>query len=173
MIAPKWLLPRPALSLSLLIIWLLFFNTLAPGHILLGALLGIALPLLTATLWPEPTRISSTRLLLKFIGVVLQDIVVANWTVGRLMLDPHHTFITTGDARSTSRFVHLPLELRDELAISVLASTISLTPGTISSDLSADRRSLLIHCLDVEDEAALIAAIKLRYEAPLKEIFEC
>ena len=173
MTTPRWLLPHPVLSVSLLIIWLLFFNTLAPGHILLGTLLGIALPLLTAKLWPEPTRIKSAGLVVKFIGVVLQDIVVANWTVGRLMLDPHHTFIATGDARSRSRFVHLPLALRDELAISVLASTISLTPGTISSDLSADRTSLLIHCLDVEDEAALIATIKLRYEAPLKEIFEC
>ena len=173
MIAPRWLLPRPVLSCSLLIIWLLFFNTLAPGHIVLGALLGIALPLLTARLWPEPTPIKNARLLVKFIGIVLQDIVVANLAVGRLVLDPNHRFITTGDARSRSRFVHLPLELRDEFAISLLASTISLTPGTISSDLSADRSSLLIHCLDVEDEAALIAAIKLRYEAPLKEIFEC
>jgi multicomponent K+:H+ antiporter subunit E len=173
MMAPRRLLPHPALSVSLLIIWLLFFNTLSPGHVLLGALLGIGLPLLTAKLWPEPTRIRNAGLLLKFIGVVLQDIVVANWTVGRLMLDPNHTFIATGDARSRSRFIHLPLALRDEFAISILASTISLTPGTISSDLSADRTSLLIHCLDVEDEAALIAAIKLRYEAPLKEIFEC
>ena len=173
MTVPKWLLPRPLLSLTLLIIWLLLFNTLNPGHIVLGALLGVILPLLTAAFWTSPTRISNPRLVLKFLATVLGDIVVANWTVARLILDPRHRFIITGDARSRSCFVYLPLDITDEFTIAILASTISLTPGTVSSDLCEDRRHLLIHCLDLEDAAALIALIKTRYEAPLKEIFEC
>jgi multicomponent K+:H+ antiporter subunit E len=48
-----------------------------------------------------------------------------------------------------------------------------LTPGTVSAKLSEDRRTLLVHTLDVDDEAALVAEIKQRYETPLKEIFEC
>ena len=173
MMFPSRLLPRPLLSLTLLIIWLLLFNTLSPGHIVLGSLLGIVLPLLTASFWPKPTRISSIVELLRFIGVVLVDIVIANWAVARLILNPRHEFITTGDARSRSRFVQLPLALEDEFAISILAGTISLTPGTVSSDLSPDHKSLLLHCLDVEDEQALIGLIKLRYEEPLRKIFEC
>jgi multicomponent K+:H+ antiporter subunit E len=67
----------------------------------------------------------------------------------------------------------LPLDVREDFTITLLASTISLTPGTVSADLSVDHRYLLIHALHVEDEAATIAQIKQRYEAPLKEIFEC
>ena len=70
-------------------------------------------------------------------------------------------------------FVELPLDLTDEFAITLLASTISLTPGTVSADVSEDRRTLLIHALDVDDQDAMIRQIKQRYERPLKEIFEC
>jgi multicomponent K+:H+ antiporter subunit E len=93
------------------------------------------------------------------------DIVIANLVVAKLiLLHPPRSY--------RARFVRLPLDLRNELAITVLASTISLTPGTVSSDLNLNQRYLLIHCLDVEDEAALIARIKARYETPLKEVFE-
>jgi multicomponent K+:H+ antiporter subunit E len=56
-----------------------------------------------------------------------------------------------------------------------LAGIITMTPGTLSSDLSPDRKHLLVHALHCPDEAAeaaLVADIKARYEAPLMEIFE-
>jgi multicomponent K+:H+ antiporter subunit E len=50
---------------------------------------------------------------------------------------------------------------------------VSLTPGTVSADVSEDRTRLLVHALHVEDPQALVAEIKQRYEGPIKEIFEC
>ena len=47
------LLPHPVVSTSLLVIWLVLNASLQPGQILLGALLGLVLPLLTAPLWPD------------------------------------------------------------------------------------------------------------------------
>jgi multicomponent K+:H+ antiporter subunit E len=85
--------------------------------------------------------------------------------VARLILGPMR--------RLRPAFITLPVDLSNNFAIVVLTNTISLTPGTVSADLSIDRRSLLIHVLDVEDEAQLIAHIKYRYERPLQEIFEC
>lgn len=158
------LLPQPLFSLFLFLVWLLLVNTVAPGHLVLGTFLAIALPLLTQRFWPDRPRIYSPWKLLRYIAMLLWDIGLANITVARLILGP------TRQLRPA--FIHLPLDLQNEFAISVLASTISLTPGTVSSDLSADRRTLLIHALDVEDEAAAIAAIKQRYEKPLREIFE-
>jgi multisubunit Na+/H+ antiporter MnhE subunit len=52
-----------------------------------------------------------------------------------------------------------------------LASIISLTPGTISSDFSNDKRFLLVHCLDLDHEESLVASIKNRYEKRLRRIF--
>ena len=158
------LLPQPLFSVFLLLVWLLLVNTVAPGHLVLGAFLAITLPLFTARFWPDRPRIYSPWKLLRYITVLLWDIGLANVTVARLILGPTR--------KLRPAFIHLPLDMQNEFAISVLASTISLTPGTVSSDLSPDRKTLLIHALDVEDEAAVIAAIKQRYENPLREIFE-
>ena len=71
-----------------------------------------------------------------------------------------------------SRFVTVPLDLRSPEAITVLAGTITMTPGTVSADVSADGRALLVHCLETGDPAATAAAIKARYEHRLQRIFE-
>jgi multicomponent K+:H+ antiporter subunit E len=68
--------------------------------------------------------------------------------------------------------VWVPLALTSDLAISLLASTICLTPGTVSARLTLDRQYLLVHALDVADADQLAAIIKARYETPLREIFE-
>jgi multicomponent K+:H+ antiporter subunit E len=47
-----------------------------------------------------------------------------------------------------------------------------MTPGTLSAEISDDSRHLLVHAFNVDDEAALIADIKARYEAPLMQIFD-
>ncbi len=158
----KWL-PQPLLSLVLLLTWLLVWNSLALGHLVLGVIVGIAIPMFTASFWPDRPRVRKPGLLFKFAMTVLVDIVVANLTIAKRILTPR---------TMRSQFVRLPLDLRGDFAITLLANTISLTPGTVSSELSSDRRSLLIHCLDLDDESALIATIKARYEAPLKEVFE-
>ena len=78
----------------------------------------------------------------------------------------------------------MPLDLTHSMPITILASTVSLTPGTVSAEVypwsesstegeGCEQRFLLIHVLDLKDEQALINTIKQRYEAPLKEIFQC
>ena len=57
-------------------------------------------------------------------------------------------------------------------AITALASTITLTPGTVSADLSSGGHTLLVHCLHTEDPDGVREEIKSRYERRLMEIFE-
>jgi multicomponent K+:H+ antiporter subunit E len=66
----------------------------------------------------------------------------------------------------------VPLRLKSAEAITVLAGTITMTPGTVSADLSADGRSLLVHCLETDDPKGTVDGIKDRYERRLLEIFE-
>jgi multicomponent K+:H+ antiporter subunit E len=66
----------------------------------------------------------------------------------------------------------MPLRLRSDLGISLLANTICLTPGTVSSWLSPDRTRLVVHGLDVRDPQRLVETIRQRYEIPLLEVFE-
>ena len=96
---------------------------------------------------------------------VLWDIVVANLEVARLVLGPSD--------RLHPAFIELPLDIDEPFVATVLASIITLTPGTVSVDIDRDRRMLLVHALDVTDIPAAIDTIKRRYEAPLTEIFGC
>jgi len=161
----KRLLPHPIFSLVLLVVWLLLNNTLSAGHILLGSVIALVLPWATAGFWADQLHLHKPGLALRFLLLVLWDITVANIQVAKLILSPRR--------KLRPAFVHYPLDIDNDFAITVLAATISLTPGTVSIDVSSDHRTLLVHGLDVDDEAALIADIKSRYEAPIKEIFGC
>ena len=160
----KWL-PHPATSALLFVVWLLLNHSLSAGHILLGAAFGLLIPLFTRRFFPEPVYLSRPGTILRFLVTVLWDIVAASITVARLSLGPM--------SKLKPRFVRIPVALDDDFALTALASTISLTPGTVSAEISPDRGHILIHALDVDDEAALVRTIKERYEVPIKEIFQC
>lgn len=157
-------LPRPRLSLALLVMWLLLENSISFSTVFFGVFLGWLIPLISHQLWPEEYRPMKYLLFFRFSLVVLMDIVRASFHVARLIL---------GSSRKLRpAFVTFPLALKDNFSITVLANTVSLTPGTVSSEVSRDKRFLLIHALDVENEEALIKSIRDRYEAPLREIFQ-
>ena len=156
-------LPHPILTLVLWGVWLLLNNTIGAGHIVLGLILAIFIPWLTSGFWPEKVRIQSPLTLLKFLGVVLWDILVANMAVAKLILGRNKDL--------NPGFFYIDLDIETPLGISLLANTISLTPGTVSCDLTEDRKRLLVHALHIEDIPATIKEIKERYEAPLKKVF--
>lgn len=158
------ILPHPGLSALLLVMWMIVFNTLNPGVALLGLLFAVTVPLFSAPFWPERASIRFGWPLVAYVLLVIYDIVIANFHVARLIL-----FKRTRDFRPA--WLAIPLDLHSAEAITVLAGTISLTPGTVSVDISTDGRHLLVHALHTDDPAAEIAAIKNRYERRLMEIF--
>jgi len=158
-------LPSPPLSLALFVVWVLLNQNLDIGTLLMAAVLAVAVPLLTRSLRPATVRVRKPRLAL-FLGArVMLDLLLSALTVARLLL-------TRRSTRIPSRFVEIPLDVRDPNALAVLAMICCLTPGTAWGELSFDRSRLLLHVFELEDEAAFITLIKTRYEAPLMEIFE-
>lgn len=157
-------LPRPLFSLFLAVLWLLMVNSFSVAHMLLGLTLGLFIPFITRAFWPEQAKVRYLLPLLRYFLVLMVDIVRSNLIVARRILwCPHQ--LTPG-------FVTYPLELDDDFAITILASTISLTPGTVTAHYDSDAGTLLIHSLHVTDEDELVRQIKERYERPLKEIFQ-
>lgn len=159
------ILPHPLLTLLLVAVWQMLVNYISLGTLVFGLILGIIIPLVTAPYWPDRARLKNPAMIVEFMLVVLWDIVVANIVVARTIL-----FTRNEDMRST--WITVPLDLKTPEAITVLAGTITMTPGTVSSDISADGRSLLIHCLDAPHPDTVRDTIKQRYERRLKEIFE-
>ncbi len=158
-------LPHPLLTILLTVTWLLLINDISLGGLLLGLIMGVLIPIATSAYWPNRPRLRSPLRIVEYILVVLWDIVVANIAVARVIL-----FKRNADMRPN--WVAIPLDLRTPEAITMLAGTITLTPGTVSADFSDCGRVLLVHCLDAPDPDAVRDEIKSRYERRLMEIFE-
>ena len=157
------LFPAPILSATLLASWLMLVGTVSAGHVVLAGVLrsqfhGGASACVRSARGSAPGSRAPDYL------IVLYDIVASALVVARQILGP--------EERIRPGFVWVPLAIRDPHGVASLASIITMTPGTLSVDLSPDRQHLLVHALHVDDPAALIASIKERYERPLMAIFE-
>ncbi|WP_245830047.1 Na+/H+ antiporter subunit E [Thalassospira alkalitolerans] len=161
----KRYLPHPLLSLVLLVVWVLLVNEISAGTVVFGAILAIVIPLITSNFWPARPKIGNAFAICEYGLIVLWDILVANVIVAGLIL-----FRKTESLES--KCVVVPLDLTSPEAITTLAGTITMTPGTVTIDLSADAKSLLVHCLHAPDPQGVVDDIKTRYEGRLKEIFE-
>ncbi|WP_127558078.1 Na+/H+ antiporter subunit E [Saccharospirillum alexandrii] len=161
----KRLLPFPYLSLLLLIVWLLMNNSASPGHILLGLIFALLIPLGTSSMRKNQPTLKKPLSAAKYLLMLMGDIIVSNVEVAIQVLGPVRK-ISPG-------FIAVPLDITQDLPITLLASSISLTPGTVSIEVSEDKQWLYVHVLNLVDETKTIANIKQRYESPLKEIFGC
>jgi multicomponent K+:H+ antiporter subunit E len=145
--------------------WLMLNQSLAPGHLLAGCVLGVLLGLLFDRL--QPPRLSARKhlLLLRLAGRVALDVLESNVAMLRSIVSGRSRVVHSG-------FVPIPLELTDPYGLAVLGCIITATPGTIWVSYRSDDGVLLIHVFDLVDNSASIATITQRYEQPLKEIFE-
>lgn len=159
------LIPAPWWSLFLLLFWLLLQNTVSFGATLLGLILAVIIPLYTLRARDYRTTLHRPLLAVQYFFILLVDIILSNFNIAAIILMPKN--------RIKPALIEFPLEVTGSVPITILASTISLTPGTISAELARDGRSLLIHALNVQDAEATVQQIKQRYERRLKEIFQC
>jgi multicomponent K+:H+ antiporter subunit E len=159
------LMPQPLMTFLVAMLWIITVSRYTPGSLVMGLLVGLAVPWLTQRFWVDPPLLRRPALALRLLGRVLVDIAVANIEVARLVLGPI--------GRLRPAFVTVPLAVSNPHVATMLASIVSLTPGTVSVDIDLEAGTLFVHGLDVADPEALTQAIKARYEAPLKEIFGC
>lgn len=158
------LFPHPILSLLIAVIWMLLVNAFAWGSLVFAAILAWAVPLMTAPYWPDRAIIRNPWAIIGYVLIVIWDIIRANIAVARIVL-----FMPKRELRPC--WLPVPLDLTSPEAITVLAGTITLTPGTVTCDLAEDGSALLVHCLHAPDPDAVREEIKTRYEARLKRIF--
>ncbi len=161
----KRLFPHPLLSFLLFVTWMLLVNQIKLGSMVMALILAIAIPLLTAPYWPNRPLVRNIPAFAAYVLLVIWDIILANIQVARIIL-----FYRNDQIRSA--WIPVPIELKTPEAITMLAGTITMTPGTVTADMSSCGKVLLIHSLHAPDPDAIRDEIKTRYEARLKRIFE-
>ncbi|MDI1260721.1 Na+/H+ antiporter subunit E [Aquabacterium sp.] len=156
-------LRRPVLSATLSACWLLLQQSLAPAHLLMAALIGVVLPWALAGFLGAATHARIGGAAGRLALTVVWDIIVSNFTVARLVIDvrrePHPAWVC------------LPLRLTAPTAQALLASIITMTPGTVSAIVDEERALIWVHALDCHDPQALAHDMDQRYQQPLMEIF--
>lgn len=156
----------PLLVLGLTVLWLLLNQSVSPGHIVLGAALGVLLAWASSTLRPLQARLRRIDVAAALLLVVLADIIRSSIGVARIVLG------LTGKRKIKSDFLDIPLDMKDPHGLAALSIIVTSTPGTVWVGMSADGRWLRIHVLDLADEQYWIHLIKGRYERRLMRIFE-
>lgn len=91
------------------------------------------------------------------------ELLLANLRVSRNILAPRN-LLRPG-------IVAVPLDVTSAQEITLLAGLVTLTPGTLSLDISDDRRTLYVHCMHLEDAEAEKRVIKEGFERRVKELF--
>jgi len=160
---PGWF-AHPVLSLLVASSWLLLQQSLAVAHLITAVVLALMVPRLVHGFMGAPVKTHGWRTAIRLGGVVLYDIVMSNIVVAKIVLSPA--------ARPRPAWVVVTLDLRHPTGITLLATIITITPGTVSCVIDEARHEILVHALDCDDAANLAAQMKQRYERPLMEIFE-
>lgn len=157
-------LPHPLLTIVLVFLWMALLNSFTTGGLVVGIVLGTVIPIYTSNFWPDRPVIRKPWLVFNLLGILLMEIFMANFQVA-------YRILFRDADQLQMRWVKVPLDVTNPEALAVLMSMLTLSPGTVAVDLSADGHSMLMYCLDLQDEEQLIHTIKTRYERRIKEIF--
>ena len=115
-----------------------------------------------ALLFGQPRLIQKVPAILRLTGFFIKALFVSNLQV---LWD-----VVTPSQISRPGIIRLPLDARTDLEIMLVANLISLTPGTLSIDLSEDRRQLYVHVMFLDDVAAARRELKNGLEKRVLEV---
>ena len=154
-----------ALIIVLTVLWSALTGSFAGPNLLLGAILAFGMLSLLRYRVEAPRVLRRIWPIAVLAIVFLYDLLASAITVALLVLSPNMK------ARLRPAIVAVPLTVKSDAEITLLANLITLTPGTLSLDVSDDRSVLYVHALVLDDRAALLAGIANGFERRVKAVF--
>ena len=152
-----------ALHFTLAILWALASGGVTLLNLVVGLIVGGAVLHFAGPALGDARYAVRGYLMLALFGFFLRELVVSSVRVAVDVSRPRLTM--------TPVLVAVPLELTDELQITLLANLVSLTPGTLSIDVSADSGVLYVHSMYGDDPAEVRRHIKEAFERRIQEAF--
>ena len=151
------------LNLILALVWGAVTARFEPANLMVGFALGFFSLWLVRHRFDEHNFNRPIRIL-RLIWLFVAELVLSAVRVARDTISPKMDF--------RPAIIALPLDVEHDVEVMLLANLISLTPGTLSVDVSTDRSTLYIHAMNVDDPAALRREIKDGFERLIKEVVE-
>jgi len=145
------------LNVLLALAWVALTGRFNMGNFAFGFVLGYGALWLAQRVLGPSSYFGKARRVVGFVLFFLWEVIKANLQVAYIVLNPRY--------RMHPGVVAVPLDARTDAEITLLANLITLTPGSLSIDVSADRKVLYIHTMDLGDDPA-------RFRREIKEGFE-
>jgi multicomponent Na+:H+ antiporter subunit E len=150
------------LNLILALTWAALQGELSATNFVIGFLVSAAVIYVFRQMFFEPRYFTKIGLAIKLVLVFFKELIKANLSVLKIVISP--------GLRVRSGVIAVPTELRTDVALTLLANMITLTPGTLTLDISADRRYLFVHTLNLDDPEDVKREIRMAFEVYLQEL---
>ena len=158
------LLPYQILiNIVIAIIWTFLQNNYSIASFLFGYAIGLFLLFMLRRFLVFDFYFTRVWSIFKLIYLFLKELVIANIDVIKIVLNPNLSNYNPG-------IVAVPTKLETKFEITLLASLISLTPGTVSMDFSDDNKIIYIHSIHISDKKEMIHQIHNTFERAILEV---
>lgn len=135
-------------------------------NLIFGGLIGGAAVFLLRGSFAPPRALRKARRIVSLCALFLSELMVSAIRVALIVLRPNLRDVVRPG------IVAVPLTVTSDAEITLLANLITLTPGTLSIDVSPDRKVLYVHALTMASREAVIADIVNGFERKVAEVFE-
>ncbi len=150
------------LNILLALAWLALTGKFSPANFNLGFAAGYLLLWYCQPILGTSRYFAKVRSVVFFIVFVVWELIRANFKVAFDIVTPRH--------RMRPGVIAVPLEAKTDTEITLLANLITLTPGTLSLDVSTDRKVLYVHAMYIEDAESMRREIKDGFERRVLEL---
>lgn len=154
------------LALILALVWAAITGNFSLLNLILGGLVGLSGLWLVRRDLSRPGLLRKVRRAIALALLFLYELLLSAFRVAWLVISPNLK------QKLKPGIIAFPLTAKSDMEITLLANLITLTPGTLSVDVSDDRSVLYVHALAVPDKEALIADIARGFERKVIEVFE-
>lgn len=151
------------LNILLALAWIALTGQFTLFNFAEGYLLAFLVLWLSQRSRATSTYTSKVQVVVGFVLFFLWELLKANLRVTYEVLTPRH--------RMRPGIVAIPIDLQTDLQIMVLTTLITLTPGTLSLDVSEDRKTLYVHAMFIKDRKQFEETIKRGFERKVQEVF--
>jgi multicomponent Na+:H+ antiporter subunit E len=150
------------LNLLIGVIWMFLSESYTFSSFLIGFVIGAALLFLLNRFIPDSFYFKYVKAIFYLIFLFLKELTLANLEVLKWVYKPKLDF--------QPGIIALPIDVKNNWEITLLANLITLTPGTLSVDVSRDQRFIYIHAIDLPDVNDTIVGIKNTFEKAIREV---
>ena len=157
-------MPYFLLNLLLALVWTFLQGELRSGHFIVGMFLGYLIIALGQRALGSEAYVAKVIQVIRFLGFVAWEVFTASLELAWLIVQPKPP-IRPG-------VVAVPLDAKTDLEITLLANLTTLSPGSVSLDISDDRSTLYVHAmvLEVDDPDAFCRSVKEGFERRVLEV---